>query len=47
MNGRRICAWCKKVLGPSQTDQDTHGICEECQEKYFRKPSGASKEKRP
>lgn len=28
--GRRICAWCKKDLGPAETERDTHGMCEEC-----------------
>ncbi len=28
--GRRICAWCKKDLGPAESEGDTHGICEEC-----------------
>jgi hypothetical protein len=28
--GRRICAWCKKDMGGAETEQDTHGMCEEC-----------------
>jgi len=28
--GRRICAWCKKDLGPAETEKNSHGICEEC-----------------
>jgi len=27
---RRICAKCRKDLGPSDTDEDSHGYCEAC-----------------
>lgn len=32
MCGKRICAWCKRVIGevPELTDGDTHGICPRC-----------------
>ncbi|MBI4085960.1 MAG: hypothetical protein HY433_01805 [Candidatus Liptonbacteria bacterium] len=33
--GRRICAWCKKDLGPAETEEDTHGMCDECKTKAF------------
>ena len=32
--GRRICAWCKADMGPAQTELNTHGICDKCQEKF-------------
>jgi hypothetical protein len=28
--GRRICAWCKKDLGPANLVEDTHSICVAC-----------------
>lgn len=28
--GNRICAWCGKCIGTACTEQDTHGICDEC-----------------
>ncbi len=34
--GRRICAWCKKDLGPAETEEDTHGMCEECLAKFLK-----------
>ena len=34
--GRRVCAWCKKDMGPADTEQDTHGICEDCATKFFK-----------
>lgn len=33
--GRRICSWCKKDMGPVETEMDSHTICEECRAKYF------------
>ena len=37
--GRRICAWCKKDMGPAGTEMDSHGMCKDC-EIEFRKESG-------
>lgn len=34
--GRIICAWCKKDLGQSNTDSDSHGICPSCKEKWMK-----------
>jgi DNA-directed RNA polymerase subunit RPC12/RpoP len=31
----RICAWCKKIMGPALTEEDTHGACDECAEKVL------------
>lgn len=35
----RVCAWCSTVMGEtadeSHGDQDTHGICPECLERFF------------
>ena len=31
--GRRICAYCKKDMGKSSTEQDSHGICKNCFDK--------------
>ena len=31
--GRMICAWCGRVIGPSHMDTDSHGICSECEAK--------------
>jgi len=28
--GKRVCAWCKKDMGPANVEGVTHGICEEC-----------------
>jgi len=28
--GRYICSWCGKDMGPAPTEQDSHGICDEC-----------------
>lgn len=28
--GRVICAWCKRDMGPAQTELDTHGCCLGC-----------------
>lgn len=25
--GRRICAYCATVMGPAETEGDTHGVC--------------------
>lgn len=32
MTGKRICAWCRRVIGeiPELTNGDTHGICLTC-----------------
>ena len=33
-----VCAWCKKVMGEKENLAGclvSHGICEECYEKYF------------
>jgi hypothetical protein len=32
---RVVCAWCGKDLGPSDTDGDSHGICEDCIPEVF------------
>lgn len=31
---RRVCAWCKRDLGPAGPDftGDTHGMCETCRD---------------
>ncbi len=34
---RRICAWCKKDMGPSATERDSHGICESCAAEQLKK----------
>jgi predicted amidophosphoribosyltransferase len=31
--GRMICAWCGRDLGPSGARADSHGICAECERK--------------
>jgi DNA-directed RNA polymerase subunit RPC12/RpoP len=31
----RICAYCKKIMGPALTEEDTHGACDECAEKVL------------
>lgn len=28
--GRILCAWCGRDLGPSGTDENSHGICNKC-----------------
>ena len=36
--GRRVCAWCKRDLGPAPTlkaGEVTHGICPKCRETHF------------
>ena len=35
--GRFICAWCGRDLGPSGTERDSHGICSECDRKLREK----------
>jgi hypothetical protein len=35
MAGRFICSWCGKDMGPSNTPEDSHGICEECKKIHF------------
>lgn len=32
--GKRICAWCKKDMGAASTEEDTHGICPDCEKKF-------------
>lgn len=32
--GKRICSWCKKDMGQSPTDSDTHGICPDCEKGF-------------
>ncbi len=34
MMGQLICAWCKKKMGKCDID-GSHGICEECMEKWL------------
>ena len=39
---RQICAWCEKegretVLGPSETERDSHGICSKHMREEMRK----------
>ena len=34
---RMICAWCDADLGPSDTELDSHGICEPCRRRHFGK----------
>jgi len=33
LNSRRVCGWCKKDMGESGTEKDSHGICDECFER--------------
>ncbi len=35
--GRRICAWCGKDMGELEEEGgfDSHGICPDCEKKYF------------
>jgi len=42
----RVCAWCKKVMDPSEleTGFDTHGICPDCEDKLYEE-EGWDKEK--
>lgn len=44
--GRMICAWCGEDMGPSNTDEDSHGICKECAESVFRKDRACDKRKK-
>ncbi|MFA5401242.1 MAG: hypothetical protein WC359_12415 [Dehalococcoidia bacterium] len=40
------CAWCSKEMGekpPYENKEVTHGICEECQKKYFGDIPGVKK----
>lgn len=36
---RRVCAWCKKVMGyiddATMAGEDTHGVCRECSNKQY------------
>lgn len=36
----RICAWCKKEVGPNpeglDEGQDTHGICPDCEDELYK-----------
>lgn len=35
-----VCAWCHQLLGekePIENKDETHGICEECEEKEDKK----------
>ncbi|MDE2079691.1 MAG: hypothetical protein KGI73_04920 [Patescibacteria group bacterium] len=48
LQGRRICSWCKKDMGPADNlERDTHGICEECAAKHFPEAGPDSGESRP
>jgi hypothetical protein len=39
--GRRICAWCKKIMGDApDVNGDTHGICPDCKKKMLKNYSG-------
>jgi DNA-directed RNA polymerase subunit RPC12/RpoP len=33
--GNRVCAYCKKIMGPALTEEDTHGACDACAEKVL------------
>ena len=37
--GRLVCAWCGRDLGPSNTPEDSHGICEKCRRKMLEEDS--------
>lgn len=39
MNGMKICAWCKTVVGESDTELPTHTICPDCLEKQEKELS--------
>jgi hypothetical protein len=42
--GKRICAWCKKVMGENPKVQGvTHGICDECAAKMLKDDGGEEK----
>jgi len=35
--GRKVCAWCKKDLGPFDDQPgDSHGICDKCAEEQLK-----------
>jgi len=38
--GRRIYAWCRKDMGESFNQWDTHGICPECYAREMAKIEG-------
>ena len=35
-NGRMVCSWCGKDLGPSGTVDESNGICPKCFERVFK-----------
>jgi len=46
VEGKRICAWCKKVMGEKPKVQGvTHGICDECAAKMLKDDGGEEKSK--
>jgi len=32
---RKVCAWCKRDMGPSPTRENSHGICKECEREFL------------
>ena len=38
--GRYICAWCGRDIGPSGTAEDSHGICAACERKLREQARG-------
>lgn len=43
--GKRICGWCQKVMGESETDANTHGICEPCLQRELKEVDDESRER--
>jgi len=35
-NSYVVCAWCGKVLRPSNTPENSHSVCPECMEKELK-----------
>ena len=41
---RKVCAWCKKDLGPSPTRENSHGICPKCAKEFLEETQEYRKE---
>jgi len=46
LTGRLICAWCGKDLGPSNTEENSHGICNLCREALLEEARAEREEER-